>query len=212
MLRIRYRLVLVALSALLAMPAALPVETANSAKRKRFKTVTQTFTQEDGIDIPAVGSADPYPSPLTVHGFKKGRIKDVNLRLIDFSHDFSGDVEVLLVKGEADPVAALVMSDAGNDAAFRLSLTLDDEAAAALPDAAPLTGDAFRPTNHNDGGADLFPAPAPAPDGAALSVFDGLNPNGQWRLFVVDEFAGSEGGIAGWELEITARVKVKKKR
>jgi hypothetical protein len=38
-------------------------------------------------------------------------------------------------------------------------------------------------------------------------VFNGINPNGIWYLFVVDDFVGAVGNIwIGWSLEITAEV------
>ena len=71
-----------------------------------------------------------------------------------------------------------------------------------MPDGCDLSAGNFRPTNYGSG--DTFPAPAPAgPYGAALSVFDGVDPNGAWRLFVVDDAGADSGRIAGWSLRIT---------
>ncbi|MGI8966558.1 MAG: hypothetical protein ACR2H1_10790 [Limisphaerales bacterium] len=62
----------------------------------------------------------------------------------------------------------------------------------------------FKPAN--DGLAnDPFPTPAPAPSSATtLSIFKGTNPNGLWRLYVVDDTAnGDTGSIAGgWSMTI----------
>ena len=57
--------------------------------------------------------------------------------------------------------------------------------------------------------------PAPAASASALlSVFDGSDPNGTWRLFVQDEYAPTDPGAFsnGWALEIKAQVKAKKKK
>ncbi len=51
---------------------------------------------------------------------------------------------------------------------------------------------------------DTFPAPAPAaPYGSLLSVYNGVNPNGMWRLYVVDDQGLDIGNInGGWTLRI----------
>ena len=37
-----------------------------------------------------------------------------------------------------------------------------------------------------------------------MSVFNGLNPNGAWSLYVLDDEAGDSGSIAGgWSLKFT---------
>jgi len=54
-------------------------------------------------------------------------------------------------------------------------------------------------------GTDGFTSPAPAePYAAALSAFNGTDPNGTWSLYVRDDFTGMSGSIAGgWSLSIT---------
>ena len=37
-----------------------------------------------------------------------------------------------------------------------------------------------------------------------LGVFNGMDPNGVWSLYVSDLSAGGEGTLVGWGLEITA--------
>ncbi|MDQ3063374.1 MAG: hypothetical protein M3R14_11035, partial [Acidobacteriota bacterium] len=42
------------------------------------------------------------------------------------------------------------------------------------------------------------------PYGSALSVYNGINQNGTWRLYVVDDQGGDIGNInGGWRLRIT---------
>jgi hypothetical protein len=99
----------------------------------------------------------------------------------------------------------MLMSDVGeNNVAANLDLTLDDEAAASLPDATALAAGVFKPTNIDAG--DTFPTSAPDPSGAAgaLSAFDGTNPNGTWQLYVVDDEGTDTGDFSGgWNLQIT---------
>jgi hypothetical protein len=164
------------------------------------------------LDLVA-GFGGPYPSSISVGGLKKGRIRDVNVRLIGLTHGNPQEVDVLLV-GPGGQTAILMTHVGWVLSATDVALRLDDEATAALPTNAKLQSGHFRPTNAASGPV-VFNAPAPAPGAnASLSVFDGGNPNGTWRLFVQDRVGGLSSGSfeGGWELEITARVKAKKKR
>jgi hypothetical protein len=176
----------------------------------RFKTVKKTFSFDGVIGIDVLGPSKQYPAAITVSGFKRGRIKDVNVRIPGFSHDFPRDVDLLLVGPQGQQ--AIILSDVGGDTATTSprDLTIDDEATQSLPANDPLVNGTFTPTN--GAGVDEFPAPAPAISatiGSALSVFDGTNPNGKWQLFVVDDdpVAGGVLLAPGWTLTITARVR-----
>jgi subtilisin-like proprotein convertase family protein len=196
----------------------------SAAKKKgnKSKTVTKTFSSEEEIAIPAAGSADargesdPYPSTIDVAGFKKARITDVNLTLRGLSHTFVPDFKVLIVAPGGRN--AFVMASVGNNSpvfagANDLTLTLDDEAEEALPATDALTSGSFQPFSQN-AGVNSFPVPAPPLSGdVALATFDGLNPNGQWRLFILDGGQSDVGALdGGWSLEITAKAKVKAKQ
>jgi hypothetical protein len=184
--------------------------------KRRSRTVTRTYSADTTIFLPPAdshpASASVYPSPIRVKGLK-GTIRDVNVRLNSISHSDPRDIEVLLVGPRGQ--AAVVMADiGGGEQIFDVTLRLDDEAETPLSATTPLQSGTFRPTNRN-GGAVAFNAPAPsASANAALSVFDGSNPNGTWRLFIQDDAgAATYGGIKdGWSLEITTKVKAKKKK
>lgn len=205
----------IALSALLVLPIAEVTQTRQAEAGKRFKTVTRTFSSNGQIDIPGVGTegaANPYPTVIDVDSFSKNgsaKITDVNLTLRGLSHTLTENIDVMLIHNDA---SAFVMGDPGNGTdVTNLTVTLDDEANAELPDGAVLTSGAFRPGNQT--GADPFPAPAPAPTAnTALAVFDGLAPEGVWQLYINDDAVGNSGSLSGgWELEITAKVKQEKK-
>lgn len=173
---------------------------------KRRKNVTRSFSSSGQIAIPGEGVATPYPSALQVGGIKKGKIKDINVTLRDFSHNRPDHVDILLLAPNGSNT--LIMSDVGGtDSADNLTIILDDQALAALPLTSQMTSGTFRPTS--DGPIDTLPAPAPVSTQAvALSVFNGAKPNGQWQLFVRDDTNGQNGEITGgWSLEITAKVK-----
>jgi subtilisin-like proprotein convertase family protein len=176
----------------------------------KFKTVKRTFSFDGVIGIDVLGPSKQYPASIAVSGFKRGRIKDVNVRIPGFVHDFPRDVDLLLVGPQGQQ--AIIFSDVGGTTASSSTrdVTLDDEATQVLTAEDPLVSGTFKPTNGN--GVDEFPAPAPATSantGSALSVFDGTNPNGEWQLFLVDDGA-DDGGVLlapGWTLTITARVR-----
>ncbi len=180
---------------------------------KRSKTVTRTFSNGGAISVAAEGAAFPYPAAIEVSGFKRARIKDVNLRLLGFGHSIPVDYDILLVAPGGRN--AIVLSDVGSaDPAFNLDLTLDDQAGADLPDSGEIESGTFRPTNLDGFISDVFPSPAPAVSGnVALATFNGMDPNGAWALFVFDDVGPDGGSIAGgWELQITAKAKKKGKR
>jgi hypothetical protein len=171
------------------------------------RTVTQTFTNPAPIAINTFGSARPFFTTIRVTGLRGAAVTDVDLVLAGFGHAVPRDVDVLLVA--PDGRNAFVLDDVGQGALVAgLTLRLDDEAAAPLPTGgAPLTSGTFRPTNYDDGeGLDAFDNPAPVPSGnAALAVFGGMDPDGEWRLFIRDDSASDGGQLTGgWELRITA--------
>jgi subtilisin-like proprotein convertase family protein len=207
------RMVTVFLAVFLALPLG-SIEPPSVEAKKKFKTVTQTFKNNGQIADPAGGSAAvPYPVILEVGGFKRGKIKDVNLILHGYSHLFPGAIGVMLVS--PDGRDAVVMNDVGGSADVEnITLILDDEAAFDMPVTSQLVNGQFRPTSVSYNVApDGFPASAPLSSGnVALSVFDGGNPNGQWKLFVRDSLGSTGGFSGGFSLEITAKVKTSKNK
>ena len=161
------------------------------------------------LDTPRVGGialSSPYPSTINVAGVV-GTVSKVTATIKGLSHTFPGDVDMLLVGPGGQKM--LLMSDVGGGTdAVNATLTFDDTAAGSI--GAPVVSGTFRPTNIGTG--DTFPAPAPAgpyPDPQMLSTFNGVNPNGTWSLYVVDDSGIDAGSIAqGWELSITTAEQV----
>jgi subtilisin-like proprotein convertase family protein len=159
-----------------------------------------------GCDHPPM-PASPYPSDIVVSG--EATITKVTATLHALSHTFARDIDLLL----AGPTGATVtlMSDTGGGAAANnVNLKFDDSASSFLP-SSTLTSGTYKPTDLSDvcnGGGpasgDQFPAPAPGgPYGSMLSVFNGTNPNGTWRLYVVDDCHVDTGVIqGGWTVDI----------
>ncbi len=47
-------------------------------------------------------------------------------------------------------------------------------------------------------------APAPAPPyGSTLAPFEGVNPNGTWKLFILDETFVNNGFLPSWSVNLT---------
>jgi len=191
-----------------------------------------TFTNADGITFPAVSGdvasdcyftpdptqadpASPYPSQIAVSALQD--VEDVDAT-ITLRHRAGGDVAILLVGPTG--ASTILTSDSGYDypvgggtADPSATLTFDDEATESLPAQAPLVTGTYKPThrvltNHNSCTfPGSFPSPAPATGyGSTLSVFDGTDPNGTWKLYVMDDtrWGNADGSISSWSLDITA--------
>ena len=207
----RNRLLAVALILVMSLPLVVGMEPAVAGKR----TITKTFRNTTAIAIPGPagdGQGDPYPSTIQVSGFRKPKILDVNVTPRSLSHTLPHDIDVLLVAPNGKN--ALVMSDTGGsgDALTDVTLKLDDEAKKSM-DSGTIVSGTYQPFDRIPG--DTMPGTAPVPSGtSALSVFDGIDPNGTWQLYIVDDnddpLEGTDdrgtGELSrGWELQIKAR-------
>ncbi len=162
--------------------------------------VTASYANSAAIVIPEVGPATPYPSEVLVSGLT-GLVSKVTVTLNGFTHTFPRDVNVLLASPSAQEL--IVMGHAGGPySATNLTLTFDNAAAKSLP-AGQLVSGTYLPTDYAP--VDLFPA-LPAASGAnVLALFNGMNPNGYWSLYVYDDTPGNSGVIlGGWSLGVTA--------
>jgi hypothetical protein len=161
---------------------------------------SNTFSNPGAIAIPSLGSATPYPSAINVAGLT-GKIADVNVSLLGFTHTFPDDVDVLLVGPAGQKM--ILMSDVGGSNNVNGINLLFDDSAGSLSNNGQLVSGTFKPTNSGTG--DTFAAPAPgSPYSSTLSVFNDTVPNGVWKLFVVDDQSTDTGGFAGgWSLTFT---------
>jgi VCBS repeat-containing protein len=160
-----------------------------------------SFSNSSSITIPDSGASTPYPSSITDSGMS-GVLSKVTVQLTNISHTFPDDLDILLVGPAGQNV--LLMSDTGGGYdIINTTLTFDDAAAANLADDDQLATGTFLPTDFETDTS--FPSPAPSGTyGTSLSVFNGTNPNGVWKLFVFDDAGGDTGSIAGgWTLNLT---------
>jgi len=164
------------------------------------------FTNNQPITVADLGRTTPYPSKLGVSGVGPQATK-VTLT-IDLAHSAKSDIEMLLVAPEGQKV--LVMSDVAETTRAPVKWTFDDAAAGGLGcgDAAPQSpSGTYRPTNCErfPGDMDVLPSPAPPPPyGAVMAAFNGIDPNGTWKLYVADLGSGDDGALSSWTLSIEA--------
>lgn len=176
---------------------------------------------QSGGSTLANSPAQFYPITFTVTGM--GLVTDLDLTLNfgtrpvtstviggpdDFpgrEHTFAGDLDILLVGPTG--LTCFVMSDAGSSNQMRGRYVFDDEAMAMIPSA--LVGTSADPVPNGSylvsaySPTETFLAPAPGPAyGTTLSVFDGSDPNGTWRLYILDDAAGDWGYLDGAQLNI----------
>jgi hypothetical protein len=152
--------------------------------------------------------ATPYGSSIVVSGLNGSMVTKITVQLNGFGHQFPDDMDLLLVGPQGQK--AFIMCNVGGStpgyAVTNLTITLDDDAADPLPLEAALVSGTFKPTKRL--ASLLFDLPPPAPAGnsnsvATLSVFKGVDPNGTWSLFAVDDTNPDSGTISGgWSISI----------
>ena len=167
--------------------------------------LTTNYINSSGITIPQFGTGTPYPSGILVSGLTnlQGQgllVTKVTATLNGFAHTFPHDVNVLLASPSGQEL--ILMGHAGGPySVTNLVLTFADAATQSLP-ATQLASGTYLPTDYPP--ADLFPGLPPASTTEELAVFDGLNPNGYWSLYVYDDTEGNSGDIAGgWSLGLS---------
>lgn len=159
------------------------------------------------------GISSPYPSVIAVSGLS-GTVTDVNVTITGLTTARERDLNFALVSPSGQTL--MLMADAGDLAGTsNVNLTFDDSAASLVSNTV-ITSGTYRPTDYQFSGTDSddFPSPgpgsvnSPAPEGTATlaSVFNGISPNGNWNLYIVDDSLG--GGTStvsgGWSINLTA--------
>jgi hypothetical protein len=136
----------------------------------------------------------------------------MSVELNDFNHTFSGDIDVLLVSPTGQKM--ILMSDVGSSVGLDSLVTfILRDSGIILPESAAIEFGLYFPTNYEPAN-DTFPGPAPAgpyndpgpggtPAGSAtlFSSFAGVNPNGNWQLFINDDASMDAGFLGNWCLK-----------
>jgi subtilisin-like proprotein convertase family protein len=149
-------------------------------------------------------TATPYGSTINVSG-ASGVISNLKVTLNGFSHQSPFDADILLVSPNGRSL--VIMSDVGSNVPVtNINLTFDDAAPTQI-NSVPIVSGTYKVSDIFEN-EDFFPSPAPLrpyfQGGSPLSNFNGFNPNGDWKLYVVDDRSGGSGSISGgWSLDIT---------
>jgi large repetitive protein len=205
--------VVVLLAAMLGAVVALGLAAAPASAATFSNTdgpITINDDADPACDVP--GTATPYPSSIEVSGLGTS-ISDVNVTVSGLSHTAPDDVGLLLVSPAGE--STLLMEDSGGLIAVSdIDLTFDDAASGFLPDdndqlksgtylpsRGPTTWGCFAPESFPK---DVTGTDPPAgPYTSSLEVFNGTNPNGTWKLYVIDDAGGDAGSLTGWSLDIS---------
>jgi subtilisin-like proprotein convertase family protein len=117
-----------------------------------------------------------------------GRITDLDVSLNIF-HSFDGDLDITLTN-VASGISVILFQDVGGSNEGFL-VRLNDEAGTDISTATNPKLDGAISGTFNPGGA------------ALLSVFDGLDASGEWRLSITDDSGGDIGTLFGWALHVS---------
>jgi hypothetical protein len=140
-------------------------------------------------------------------------VAEISVTFSDVLHGHPADIDALLVGPAGQNV--MLMSDAGEllseteSIIDNVDLTFRD-GASPLPANVRITSGTYAPTNYQGiveeiGEMDrTLPDPPPVgPYGTTLSVFNGSNPNGTWKLFIQDDVDDESGEMQSWSLTVT---------
>ena len=204
-----------------AFPAPAPTPTTSSPALGAFDGTSPTGTWSLYVADDEAGAAGvidswrldlqtaapgTYPSTLPISGI--GTVADVDVTLRGFTTEYAADIAFLLEGPQGQRTVLLNESGGGSSESVDepIDIRFDDEAPFEAPEDDALEATSYQPTDHDD---DLplgqFPWPA-APIGqgypTTLSVFDGTDPSGTWRLYGYDDAGGDVSTIQGWSLHI----------
>jgi subtilisin-like proprotein convertase family protein len=180
-----------------------------------------TFTVENINAVIPDGNLNGIQNSLNLSGLDP-QITDVNVTLT-ISGGFNGDfyaylahndtISVLLNRPGLSAANSVGYPDPGFGPTTTGSrFTFDDQAANdvhryrsfsfSLNSGGQLTG-AWQPDGRNIDPLSTGSVFDSASRSAMLSAFNGMNPNGQWTLFITDTSPGGEGTLVNWGIQIT---------
>ncbi len=167
----------------------------------------QVFSNPASLNVPnGTTTATTYPSVITVpnNAVAGNVVRRVAVTIKGFTSTYIADTQILLVPPVGGPIRLMTFNNGGASAP-NVTVTFFAEAPVALENfSATLFSGAYVP---NPSTSYTFPTPAPAaPSTGSLSALTGINPTGNWSLYVADSFPSLDPVIitGGWELEFFA--------
>ena len=155
------------------------------------------------IQIADATNSVPYPSIISLSNYC-GRLTSLSISLDRLYHTYPVDIDILLESPSGDKI--LLLSDVGGDLDItNVYLTFRMDAQNVHGTNRIISG-TYRPTD-NGTELDSFPAPAPPPPYSTdLASLLGKSPNGEWKLFVVDDTLGDAGSLEWWSLTVETEI------
>ena len=135
----------------------------------------------------------------------QGRITDVYVSLKGLTHSTPGDLDILLVAPSGR--ASILMSDAcvGQSLSNR-TFTFHQQATRRMPQVGACSEFFYRPSNYETAPDSWVDAPQ-VNHPADLDTFIGDDPNGMWRLMILDDDDKYDGKVSnGWSLTVETKV------
>ncbi len=160
-----------------------------------------------GAPATTSGPASVYPTAVTVDGLE-GSVRSLRVMVSGLNHSYQRDTRMVL-QGPGGQTCMLY-GNCGDSSDWANADLIFDDAGPSLP----LSETALVPGTYHPTTATAFSfylpnlvAPAPAgPYGSALAVFNGTNPNGEWKLWIEDPAGGDTGSLTGgWSLIINGQ-------
>lgn len=161
---------------------------------------TFTFVQTIGFPRPnnSIGEATVYPVAFDVQGLS-GRITDVSLTLVGFTHSYLRDLNMVLSSPGGQNLTLMRHNGTGSGGVNNATITFDD-AGRAQSYFSAISGTTWRPS----GGTPINIMQLPSGTRTStFAAFDGGNPNGSWGFRVYDSQPGDDGFIREVRLSIT---------
>ncbi len=151
------------------------------------QTIPPLCPTYESVDVPKPvpdGNASGVNSTLTVPGLNLV-ITHLAVRLNSIQHTYVGDIRLTLFTPDGQAIKLLDRSIAvpNYDGDNFYGTTLDDRFATWIVDGSPPFTGGYRPTD-------------------PLSVMEGRNGEGVWRLNVADVAVGDSGSLGSWGVEI----------